>query len=93
MLLEKIFALDGSVVDPGPHPHPDPHHFGTGNLDPHPHQIKIRIRILIKVISWIRNRIQLRIILQMMSQNVWNMSLFEPFCKGLSLYWKLGSGS
>jgi hypothetical protein len=51
----------------------DPHHFG--NLDPHPHQIKIRIRIRssIKVISWIR----IRIILQMKSRNVRNMSLFE----------------
>jgi hypothetical protein len=37
----------------------DPHHFG--NLDPH--QIKIRIRI--KVISWIRNRIRIRINLQL----------------------------
>jgi hypothetical protein len=54
----------------------DPHNFG--NLEPHPdpHQIKIQtricIRIRIKVISWIR----IRIILQMTSQNVWNMSLF-----------------
>jgi hypothetical protein len=59
----------------------DPHHFG--NLDSNPHQMKFRIRIRIKVISWI----QIRIILQMTSQNVWNVSLF--FCslfKGLSLY-------
>jgi hypothetical protein len=64
-----------------------------GNLDPHPHQIKIRIRIKkiricirirIKVISWIRNWIHIN--LQMASQNVWNMSLFEQFLKGLSLY-------
>jgi hypothetical protein len=37
---------------------------------PNPHQIKIRIRIHIN--------------LQMTSQNVWNMSLFEHFFKGLS---------
>jgi hypothetical protein len=46
----------------------DLHHFGS--LDPHPHQIKIWIRI--KVISWIRNWIRIRIYLQMTSQNVWN---------------------
>jgi hypothetical protein len=51
---------------------------------PHPHQIKIRIRIRINVISWIWNRI--RINSQMTSQNVWNMSLFGHFFKGLSLY-------
>ncbi len=60
----------------------DPHNFG--NLDPH--QIKIRIRIRIKVISWIRCRFRIRINLQMTRQNVWNMSLFEHFFKGLSLY-------
>jgi hypothetical protein len=50
----------------------DPHHFGNldPHPDPHPHQIKIRIRIRIKEISWIRNRIQIRINLQMKSQNV-----------------------
>jgi hypothetical protein len=47
-----------SVVDP------DPHHFGNLN----PHRIKIRIRIRIKVIRWIRNRIRIRISLQMTSQ-------------------------
>jgi hypothetical protein len=70
----------------------DPHHFC--NLDPHPdphqHQLKIKIRILsrirIKVIGWIRNRIRIHINLQMTSQNVWNMSLYEHFFKGLSLY-------
>jgi hypothetical protein len=36
------------------------------------------------VISWIRNRI--RINLQMTSQNVWNMGLFEQSSKDLSLY-------
>jgi hypothetical protein len=68
----------------------DPHQFG--NLDPHPdphlHQIKIwiriRIRICIKLISWIRIRI--RINLQMTSQKVLKMSLFEHFFKDLSLY-------
>ncbi len=39
----------------------------------------IRIRIRIKVIRWIR------INLQMTSQNVWKMSLFEHFFKVLSL--------
>jgi hypothetical protein len=34
------------------------------------------------VISWIRNRIRIRINLQMTSQNVWTMSLFEQFFKG-----------
>jgi hypothetical protein len=64
-------------VDPGPHPDHDPHHFG--NLDPHPdphqHQIKIRIRIN----------------LQMTSQTVWNMNLFEHIFNGfLSLYFEAG---
>jgi hypothetical protein len=36
-------------------------------------------RIRIKVISLIRNRIWIRISLQMTSQNVWNLSLFEHF--------------
>jgi hypothetical protein len=58
----------------------NPHHFG--NPDPHPHQIKLRIWIRIKGISLIR----IRITLQMTSQNVWNMSLFEHFFKDLSLY-------
>jgi hypothetical protein len=53
-----------------------------GNLVPHPHEIKIKIRIRIKVLSWIQNRINL----QMTSQNVWNMRLFEHFFNGLSLY-------
>jgi hypothetical protein len=59
--------LEARVVDP------DPHHFE--NPDPYPHQktIRIRIRIRIKVISCIR----IRIILQMTSQNVWKLSLFE----------------
>ncbi len=62
----------------------NPHYFG--NPDPHPHQIKIRIRIRIriKVISLIRIRIHIN--LQMTTQNVWKMSLFEHFFKGLSLY-------
>jgi hypothetical protein len=59
----------------------DPHQFS--NLDPHPHQIKIQIRIRIKVISWIRIRIWIRINLQMTSQNVWNMRLFEHIFRGL----------
>ncbi len=73
--------------------HMDPHHFG--NLDPNPenknpvpdpHQIEIRIRIRSKVISWIRNRIRIRINLHMTSLNVWNMSLFEHFFEGFSLH-------
>jgi hypothetical protein len=48
-----------------------------------PHQIlKGRIQIRFKVISWI----WIRISLQMTSQNVWNMSLFEHFFKVLSLF-------
>ncbi len=42
------------------------------------------IRIHIKVICWIRNRINLEI----RSQNVWRISLFEHFFKSLSLYLK-----
>ncbi len=38
------------------------------------------------MISWIRNRIWIRINLQMRGQNVLNMSLFEHCFKGLSLY-------
>jgi hypothetical protein len=55
----------------------DPDLHHFGNLDPH--QIKIRIRI--------------RINLQMTSQNVWNISLFEHFLKSFAFIWKLGSGS
>jgi hypothetical protein len=72
-----------SVVDPNP----DTHHFGNldPHPDPHPHQIKIRIRFRIKVISWIRN--QIRISLQMTSQNVgMEYDQFEQFFRGLSLY-------
>ncbi len=50
--------------------------------DSDPHRTEGRSRIHIKVISWIRIRINL----QMTSQNVWNMSLFEHFFKVLSLY-------
>jgi hypothetical protein len=46
-------VLYGSDVDP------DPHHFG--NLDTHPDPNQIKIRIHIKVISWIQNRIRVRI--------------------------------
>jgi hypothetical protein len=62
----------------------DPHYFGT------PHQIKIRIRIKVK--SWIR----IRIYLKMTSQNVWNLSLFEhntvadPEPRGSTLYREAG---
>jgi hypothetical protein len=58
-VLSKYGVAQNQFVDP------DPHHFG--NLDPHPdpdahpHQIKIRILIRIKVISWIRNWIRIRI--------------------------------
>ncbi len=52
----------------------------------------IQIRIRIEVISWIR----IGIYLQMTSQNVWNMSLFENFFKVLSFRsaskWQAGSG-
>ncbi len=53
---------------------------------------RIRIRIRINVISWIRVRIiviswiRISINLEMTSQNVWKMSLFEHFFKVLSLY-------
>jgi hypothetical protein len=46
--------------------------------------MKFWIRICIKVISWIRIRI--RINLQMTSQNVWDMSLFEHFFMSLNLH-------
>jgi hypothetical protein len=49
-------------------------------LDPNPDPHRIRI----KVISWIR------INLQMTSQNVLNMSQFEPIFKVLSLYLEAG---
>jgi hypothetical protein len=42
----------------------------------------MRIRIRIKVISWIRIRINL----QITRQNIWNMSLFKHFFKVFSLY-------
>jgi hypothetical protein len=45
-------------------------------------KLKGRICIRIKVIIWIRIHIKL----QMTSQNVWNMSLFEYFFKVLSLF-------
>jgi hypothetical protein len=45
-------------------------------------RIRINLQIRIKVISWFRIRINL----QMMSQNVRNRSLFEHFSKVLSLY-------
>jgi hypothetical protein len=55
---------------------------------------EIRIWIHINVKSWIRNRIRIKVInwnririnLQMTSQIVWKMSLFEHFSKVLSLY-------
>jgi hypothetical protein len=50
---------------------------------------RIRIRIRFEVISWI----QIHTNLQMASQNVWNMSLFEHFIKLWAFIWKLGSGS
>jgi hypothetical protein len=52
-LLHKGTAVLISVVDP------DPHHFGI--LDPHPDPHQIKIMICIKVISWIRNWIQINI--------------------------------
>ncbi len=57
----------------------DPHHFGNLDLHPDPHQIEVRIRI--KVINWIRNRSRNLINFQMTSQNVCNMSLFEPLLR------------
>ncbi len=60
----------------------DLHHFWSPDPDPHQIKIRIRIRIRIEVIICIRIRINL----QTTSQNVWNMSLFEHFFKGLSLY-------
>jgi hypothetical protein len=47
--------------------------------DPHYITIRIRIHIRIRIKSWIRIRINL----QMTSQNVWNMSLFEHFSQGV----------
>ncbi len=55
----------------------DPPYFG--NLDPHP-----------EVICWIWNRIHIN--LQIISQNVWNMSLFEHFLRVWSFIWKIWSG-
>jgi hypothetical protein len=87
LCLLQRFKLRNSVVDLDPHPDPDSHHFGNlyPHPDPHPHQIKIMIRIRIrrriKEISWTRNRILIRTNLQMTTQNVWNMSLFEHFIK------------
>jgi hypothetical protein len=64
----------------------DPHHFG--NLDPHPdpnpHQIKIRIRIRTQ-----SDKLDPEPDAHQFAddkQNVWNMSLFLHFFKGLSLY-------
>jgi hypothetical protein len=51
---------------------PDPHQIVRYDLDPNPHQSDSYIGI--------------RIILQMTSQNVWKMSLFEHFFEVLSLY-------
>jgi hypothetical protein len=45
-------------------------------------KLKGRIRIRIKVLSWTR----IRIYLQMTSQYVWNMGLFEHFFKVLTLF-------
>ncbi len=88
-----IITINLSLVDPDPHPDPD-------------HCVNCtRIRIRIKVICWIRNQIRIYINLQMTSQHVWIMNLFEHCLKGLSLYleariWiririrvKVGSGS
>jgi hypothetical protein len=60
----------------------DPHHFG--NLDPHsdPHPRQKKCGSASKFISFIRNRIRIRINLQMSSQNVWNepiLALFQGF--------------
>ncbi len=49
---------------------------------------RIRIQIRIKVISW--TRILIRINLQMASQNVWNVSLFQNFFEVFSLYLEAG---
>ena len=59
----------------------DLENYSVVDPDPHPRPFKIRIRIRIKVISWM-----IRINLQMTSQNVWNLGLFEHFFKILSLY-------
>jgi hypothetical protein len=55
---------------------PDPHQIVRYDLDPNPHQSDSYIGI--------------RIILQMTSQNVWKMSLFEHFFEVLSLYLEAG---
>jgi hypothetical protein len=56
----------------------DPDSNKNDTLDPDEHPERI------KVISWIRVRINL----QMTSQNVWNLSLFKHFVKVLSLYFE-----
>jgi hypothetical protein len=89
------FSVYANDVEPDPHhfgkldPHPDPlSHQIKIRISQHqnPHQMKISILIRIKVISWLQNRIRIRINLQMTSQNVWNMSLIEHFCKGMNIY-------
>jgi hypothetical protein len=67
----------------------DPHHFGNmdPHQDPHPHQINIRIRIRIRISDKLGPEPEPDPHhFQMTSQNVWNMSLFVNFFKGLSLY-------
>jgi hypothetical protein len=91
---KSVFRINNqliSVVDPNPHGsasfwYPGSASRSASNKNPDPYQIKIRIRIRIKVISSIRKQIRIRITLQMTSQNVWNVSLFEHFFKDLSLY-------
>jgi|LakMenE18May11ns_1017448.scaffolds.fasta_scaffold8588857_1 hypothetical protein len=65
----------GNTLYPDPHPH----QIDIRDQDPHPdsHQNKNQYPHQ-KVISWILIRISL--------QNVRNMSLFEHFSKGFSLY-------
>ncbi len=52
-------------------------------------RIRIRIQIRINAISWSRIRINM----QMTSQNVWKLRLFEHFFKVLSLYSRACPGS
>ncbi len=97
MLFISYYGTNTSVVDPDPHRSasfwvPGSATASNKNPDLDPHHIKIRIRIriqiLIKLTSWIRNQIWIRINLQMTSQNVWNISPFEHFFRGFEPLFK-----
>ncbi len=58
-----------------------------------PIKVASRIRIQIRILVTSRIQIRIRINLQMTSQNVLNMSLFEHFSSFWAFIWKLGSES